>query len=240
MIVHNVLHMPAASDVNSVLDRQLLLQLGERLRRARVKRGLTTTQMAQLAGISRMTLSAVEAGAPAPTIGTYLRVMGVLGVSQDLALVASGTLQGVAAQRTDQRTSSNTVVVSVSPNDAQHELQDLQSLMLHEEAVRLLQKKPELIQQALDTLERWRSAGDSHSRFLWDEWSVILHRRAWRRALSLTRRSKELRQASPLATILPAETRQRVLEQVHQLKEGVALGKVAQPASRQRAPSTRA
>lgn len=232
--------MPAASDVNSVLDRQLLLQLGERLRRARVKRGLTTTQMAQQAGISRMTLSAVEAGAPAPTIGTYLRVMGVLGVSQDLALVASGTLQGAAAQRTDQRTSSNTVVVSVSPNDAQHELQDLQSLMLHEEAVRLLQKKPELIQQALDTLERWRSAGDSHSRFLWDEWSVILHRRAWRRALSLTRRSKELRQASPLATILPAETRQRVLEQVLQLKEGVALGKVAQPASRQRAPSTRA
>lgn len=239
-IVHNTLHMPAASDVNSVLDRQLLLQLGERLRRARAKRGLTATQLAQQAGISRMTLSAVEAGAPAPTMGTYLRVMSVLGVSQDLVLVASDTLQGAAAQRTDQRAASNTVVVSMSPNDAQHELQDLQSLMLHEEAVRLLQKKPELIQQALDTLERWRSAGDSHSRFLWDEWSVILHRRAWRRALSLTRRSKELRQASPLATILPAEARQRVIEQVRQLKEGVALGKVVQPASWHGAPSTRA
>ena len=240
MIVYNALHMPAASNVNSVLDQQLLLQLGERLRRTRVKRGLTTTQLAQQAGISRMTLSAVEAGAPAPTMGTYLRVMSVLGASHDLALVASDTLQGAAAQRTDEQVSSNTVVVSVSPNDAQHELQDLQSLMLHEEAVRLLKKKPELIEQALDTLERWRSAGDSHSRFLWDEWSVILHRRAWRRVLSLTRRSKELRQASPLATILPAEARQRVLEQVQQLKEGVALGKVAQPASRQRAPSTRA
>ena len=240
MIVYNALHMPAASNVNSILDQQLLLQLGERLRRARMKRGLTTTQLAQQAGISRMTLRAVEAGAPAPTMGTYLRVMSVLGASHDLALVASDTLQGAAAQRPDEQVSSNTVVVSVSPNDAQHELQDLQSLMLHEEAVRLLKKKPELIQQALDTLERWRSAGDSHSRFLWDEWSVILHRRAWRRVLSLTRRSKELRQASPLATILPAEARQRVLEQVQQLKEGVALGKVAQPASRQRAPSTRA
>src|ERR1035437_4973062 len=240
MIVYNALHMPAASNVNSVLDQQLLMQLGERLRRARMKRGLTTTQLAQQAGISRMTLSAVEAGAPAPTMGTYLRVMSVLGASQDLALVASDTLQGAATHRTDEQDSSNTVVVSVSPNDARHELQDLQSLMLHEEAVRLLQKKPELIQQVLNTLERWRSAGDSHSRFLWDEWSVILHRRAWRRALSLTRRSKELRQASPLATILPAEARQRVLEQVQQLKEGVALGKVAQPASRQRAPSTRA
>ena len=102
-----------------------------------------------------------------------------------------------------------------------------------------MQKKPELIQQALDTLEGWRSAGDSHSQFLWDEWSVILHRRAWRRALSLTRRSKELRQASPLATLLPDEVRQRVLEQVQQLKEGVKLGTVVQPATREPFPSTR-
>lgn len=213
--------MPAASHVNSVLDQQLLLQLGERLRHARVKLGLTTVQLAQQARISRMTLSAVEAGSPAPTMGTYLRVMGVLGVSQDLALVASDTLQGTAAQRTDGKVSSNTVDVPVTPGDVPHELQDLQSLMLHEEAVRLLKSKPELIQQALNTLERWRSAGGPHSRFLWDEWSVILHRRAWRRALSLTRRSKELRQASPLATILPVEVRQRVLAQVQQLKEGV-------------------
>lgn len=214
--------MPAASNVDSVLDQQLLLQLGARLRHARVKRGLTTVQLAQQARISRMTLSAVEAGAPSPTMGTYLRVMGVLGVSQDLALVASDTLQRTVAPRIDEQVSSTTVVVSVTPSDAQHELQDLQSLMLHEEAVRLLKKKPELIQQALDTLERWRSAGDPHSRFLWDEWSVILHRRAWRRALSLTRRSKELRQASPLATILPVDVRQRVLEQVQQAGQRAA------------------
>ena len=240
MIVCIALHMPAASNVNSILDQQLLLELGARLRHARVKLGLTTTQLAQQARISRMTLSAVEAGAPAPTMGTYLRVMSVLGVSQDLSLVASNTLQGTAAQRPNEVVFSNTVVESVSPVDARHELQDLQSLMLHEEAVRLLKKKPELIQQALETLERWRSAGDSHSRFLWDEWSVILHRRAWRRALSLTRRSKELRQASPSATILPAEVRQRVLEQVQQFKEGVKLGKVVQSASRQLTPRTRA
>jgi len=214
--------MPAASNVDSVLNQQLLLQLGARLRHARVKRGLTTIQLAQQARISRMTLSAVEAGAPSPTMGSYLRVMGVLGVSQDLALVASDTLQGNAAQRTDRKVSSNTVVVPVSTGDAPHELQDLQSLMLHEEAVRLLKKKPELIQQALDTLERWRSAGNSQSRYLWDEWSVILHRRAWRRALSLTRRSKELRQASPLATILPVDVRQRVLEQVQQAGQRAA------------------
>lgn len=229
--------MPAAAELSSVLDRQLLLQLGERLKRARLKRGLTTIEMARQAGISRVTLSAVEAGEPTPTMGTYLRVMSVLGVSGDLALVGSESLQPPATQPPIEPTSSN--AVSVSASDARHQLQDLQSLMLHEEAVRLLQKKPELIQQALDTLERWRASGDSHSRFLWDEWSVILHRRAWRRALSHTRRSRELRQASPLATILPAETRQRVLQQVRQLKEGVTLGEVAPPSPGKRAQSTR-
>ena len=156
------------------------------------------------------------------------------------SLVASDTFQGTAAQRTGKQVPLNPVGGSMPPSDTPHELQDLQSLMLHEEAVHLLKKKPELIQQALDTLERWRCAGDSHSRFLWDEWSVILHRRAWRRALSLTRRSKELRQASPLATILPAEVRQRVLEQVQQLKEGVRLGKVVQQESKLRTPGTQA
>lgn len=105
-------------------------------------------------------------------------------------------------------------------------------MALHEEAVRLIQKQPELIQQALETLEHWRASGNSQSRFLWDEWSVILHRRAWRRALANTRRSKELRQASPLPTVLPPEIRQRVLEEVQRLKKGVPLGTIASASRR--------
>lgn len=202
------------------------------MKRARLNQGLTTTQMAERAGISRMTLSAVEAGEPTPTMGTYLRVMGVLGVSQNLALLASDALQPAVESGNAPRGPSGLVVAA---GDAQHELQDLQSLMLHEEAVRLMQKKPELIQQALNTLDRWRSAGDSHSRFLWDEWSVILHRRAWRRALAQTRRSKELRQASPLPTVLPPQTRQRILDEVQRLKNGVPLGTLATSSSRRRA-----
>lgn len=223
------LQMPAASQVTSVVDRQLLLQLGGRLKRLRVKQGLNTTQLAQRAGISRMTLSAVEAGEPTPTMGSYLRVMSALGVSGDLVLLASDTLEspataGVAGQAAKE--------LRVSASSAKHELQDLQSLMLHQEAVRLMQKQPALIQQALATLDGWRQAGDAHSRFLWDEWAVILHRRAWRRALSHTKRSKELRQASPLATVLPPEVRQRILDEVQSLKKGVTLGSLPTLASR--------
>ena len=98
--------------------------------------------------------------------------------------------------------------------------------MLHEEAVALLRKQPELISRALEILNQWRSSGNAHSRVLWDEWSVILNRRDWRRVLARTRRSKELRQASPLAILLPQDVRERVLEQVQQLKRGVTLGQL--------------
>jgi len=214
--------MPAASTLTSAVDSQLLLQLGARLKRARVAQGLTTTEMAQRAGISRMTLSAIESGEPTPTIGSYVRVMSVLQLSKDLVLLASDALQAPSASQDKKAPASAGFTVSAS--SAKHELQDLQSLVLHQEAVRLMRKNPALIQQAMDTLDRWRQTGDSHSRFLWDEWSVILHRRAWRRALSQTKRSKELRQASPLATVLPPETRQHLLEEVRQLKSGVTLG----------------
>lgn len=225
--------MPATTDLSSAVDRQLLIQLGGRLKRARLKQGLTTTAMAERAGISRMTLTAVEAGEPTPTIGTYLRVMSVLGVSGDLALLASEASRPAvnAAPRVAEETPNS---VTVSAGDARHELQDLQSLMLHQEAVRLLRKDPQLVQQALDTLETWRASGDARSRFLWDEWSVILHRRAWRRALSHTRRSKELRQASPLATVLPREIRERILRDVRKLKQGVTVGEIAPPADKPR------
>ena len=47
---------------------------------------------------------------------------------------------------------------------------------------------------------------------------------AWRKALARTRRAQQLRQASPLVTILPPDTRQAILEQVGELQKGVAMG----------------
>ncbi|WP_341909120.1 helix-turn-helix transcriptional regulator [Polaromonas sp. YR568] len=205
--------MPAATPLNNTLDRQLLIQLGQRLRQARKAQGVTTTQMADRAGIARMTLASVEAGEPSATMGTYVRVMSALGLSGDLVLLASGARQA----------DGQAPMKKVQARAANHDVQDLQSLMLHEEAVAMLKKEPALIAHAQETLEKWRATGNSSSRVLWDEWSVILHRRDWRRALARTRRSNELRQASPLPVLLPPETRARVLDQVRQLKEGVDL-----------------
>jgi len=199
----------------------LLIQLGERLRRERLTQGLTAVALAQRAGISRMTLSSVEAGEPAPTMGTYLRVMSALGLASDLALLANGSQQAGAVTAPFPE-------AKVTPSGAKHGIQDLQSLMLHEEAVKLLRTQPKLIARALETLETWRaSSGNVHSRVLLDEWSVILRRRDWRRALTRTRRSMELRQASPLPTLLPRKVRDRVLQEVNELRTGKAPVKAA-------------
>lgn len=215
--------MTAALSSISVLDRQLLLQLGDRLKRIRRQKGLSSAALANLVGISRTTVAAIESGDLSPSIGNYVRVMSALKVSADLALLASDSL------RPNQSASSKPMqprppAVSVTAKaDGSHDAQDLQSLMLHEEAIRLMRSDPKLIDQAIETLERWRRSGASHSSFLWDEWSVILHRREWHRALSTSRRGRELRQASPLPTVLPAHVRAAILEQVSALKRGVVI-----------------
>lgn len=218
--------MNANLDSTAVLERQLLLQLGDRLKRLRKTQGLGTVEMAKRVGISRTTLSAVEAGDPAPSIGTYLRVMSALGVAGELALLAGDALQpapaGSAAARS--RRSKPVVQVLVSADESRHQVQDLQSLALHEEAVRLVRADPALRRTAEDTLDRWLQAGNSRSNGLWLEWRDILRDGTWRKVLGRTRRAQELRQASPLVTVLPEHVRQSVLAQVSRLKKGISLG----------------
>lgn len=214
------------SSISAILERQLLLQLGDRLKRLRKAQGLGTVEMAARAGIARNTLRAVEAGDPAPSIGTYLHVMSVLGISGELALLAGDTLQPPPADSAGARSrrAAPLVQVRVSADDARHRLQDLQSLALHEEAVRLVKASPVLLQQAQDTVKHWLATGDSRSASLWREWQSILVAESWRKVLGRTRYAQQLRQASPLVTVLPEETRQRILKHVSDLKKGIVIG----------------
>lgn len=68
--------------------KRLLESLGENIRLARLRRGLTATQVAERADISRPTLHSVEKGSPSAALGTYASVLHVLGLEKDLAQVA--------------------------------------------------------------------------------------------------------------------------------------------------------
>ena len=213
----------SSTEIQPLLERQLLLQLGDRLRRLHKAQRLGTVELATRAGIARNTLRAVEAGDPAPSIGTYVRVMSLLGVGADLALLAGDALQPAPADSAAARSlrAAPVVRVQVSVEQAKHQWQDAQSLALHEEAVRRAKADPALVQQAQGTLERWLATGDARSAPLWREWQTILHTGTWRKVLGRSHRAQQLRQASPLVTTLPQDVRQHILQQAAELKQGV-------------------
>ena len=213
------------ADLAPILERQMLLQLGERLKRLRKSQGIGTVEMAARASISRMTLSAVESGDPGTAIGTYLRVLSLLGSGADFALLAADVVQQAPSSATRTRKPAPSVRVIVSTDDSRHQSQDLQSLALHDAAVKLVQNDSALLQQAQDTLQRWLDAGKSpQSAELWREWQQILSERKWRAVLGRTRRAQELRQASPLTPLLPQDQRLQIIAQINALKKGLVLG----------------
>ncbi len=67
---------------------RLLRTLGEQIRYARLRRDLTTAQIAERAGISRTTLVKVEKGDEGVALGQYFRVLIALGLAEDITLVA--------------------------------------------------------------------------------------------------------------------------------------------------------
>lgn len=92
-----------------------------------------------------------------------------------------------------------------------HAKQDRQSLMLHVEAVKMLESDPSLANRALATLARWDGHVAKRSKPLRDRWVQIITTRDWALALEKSERGNQLRQASPLATLLPEDVRLKVL-----------------------------
>lgn len=97
-----------------------------------------------------------------------------------------------------------------------HAAQDRQSLMLHTEAVRLLRADPELAKRALATLERWDASASTRSRPLRERWCRIISEQDWALALEQSEQGNQLRQASPLATLLPPAVRKGILQAARQ------------------------
>ncbi|OGT65980.1 MAG: hypothetical protein A3J38_10405 [Gammaproteobacteria bacterium RIFCSPHIGHO2_12_FULL_45_9] len=99
------------------LQKQLV-QLGERLRAARLRRHYTIETVCIRANIARATLYRAEAGDSAVALGTYARILKVLGLDNDLSLVAKDDLLGRRLQdmelpqkriRNTKRTSPETI-----------------------------------------------------------------------------------------------------------------------------------
>ena len=120
----------------------------------------------------------------------------------------------------------------------EHRVQDIQSLLLHRVAVRLILAHPPLAHKALQTVHNWLS-NNPHSRTapLWLRWQAFLEERAresdgrgsrgaWDQVFAV--KWQQLRQASPLPTVLPPEVRAAVLEVMRDWKRGLGSKEGAQ------------
>lgn len=96
--------MPSKSPVLYPNHARLLAALGQRLQDARLRRRHPATMVAGRADISRQTLGKVERGDPSVTMGTYVRVLVVLGLETDLAAVAGDDIVGRRLQDAELRT----------------------------------------------------------------------------------------------------------------------------------------
>jgi transcriptional regulator with XRE-family HTH domain len=73
---------------------KILEELGENIKLARLRRKLSTTQIAERAGISRSTLWQIEKGAPNVSFGSYAQVLFVLGLEKNLLRLAADDVLG--------------------------------------------------------------------------------------------------------------------------------------------------
>lgn len=72
----------------------MLQTLGENIHLARLRRDLSSEQVAERAGMARNTLIKIERGDEGVAIGMYFRVLIVLGLQDDLLLIARDDVLG--------------------------------------------------------------------------------------------------------------------------------------------------
>ena len=82
--------MNIMSDQGEILPmlQNILEQMGEHIKLARLRRKLSASQVAERAGINRTTLWNIEKGAPQVAMGSYSQVLFVLGMADDLLKLA--------------------------------------------------------------------------------------------------------------------------------------------------------
>lgn len=72
----------------------VLKELGENIRLARLRRKITTTMLAERAGMTRTTLRKVENGDSGVTLGAYASVLFCLGLEKDILLIGKDDILG--------------------------------------------------------------------------------------------------------------------------------------------------
>lgn len=86
--------MPRSSTTLYPSSARTLVALGQRIKDARLRRQFSAETVAARAGITRPTLTKIEAGNASVTMGNYFQVLAVLGLEKDVNAVARDDVLG--------------------------------------------------------------------------------------------------------------------------------------------------
>lgn len=86
--------MPNKSPLLFPKQNRYLIQVGEQIKLARLRRKLSAQQVAERADVGRSTLVKIEQGHPGVSIGHILNVLRVLGLAEDVLLLGKDDVLG--------------------------------------------------------------------------------------------------------------------------------------------------
>lgn len=75
-------------------QRRTLQAMGQQIRLARLRRNYTSQEMAERTGLTRGTISKIEAGEESVSMGNYFRVLIALGLDDDILNLAKDDILG--------------------------------------------------------------------------------------------------------------------------------------------------
>lgn len=75
-------------------QRRTLQGMGQQIRLARLRRNYTSQEMAERTGLTRGTISKIEAGEESVSMGNYFRVLIALGLDNDILNIAKDDILG--------------------------------------------------------------------------------------------------------------------------------------------------
>jgi transcriptional regulator with XRE-family HTH domain len=93
--------MPGKKIILLPKAKNILSEVGENIRLARLRRKFSSEQVAERANISRPTLLSIEKGSAGVGIGAFLQVLMVLGLGKDFLLLAKDDELGRKLQDAD-------------------------------------------------------------------------------------------------------------------------------------------
>jgi transcriptional regulator with XRE-family HTH domain len=93
--------MKSKGAVFTFKQKQILKTLGETLRLARLRRKFSVASVAERAGLSESTMRFIEKGSPSVSLGSYMQVLIVLRLEEDILLIGANDPLGRHIQDAD-------------------------------------------------------------------------------------------------------------------------------------------